>query len=317
MRYVVIGGAGFVGQELIRQLKEKKTETVVLDIERPNFECTYFQQDITQPLAFTFLPDDIVIHLAANQYHHKVPRRNREDFFTRTNTSGTRNIIKKMRQDGADKMIFFSTDMVYGKPQFLPVTTDHPCQPFGFYGKSKKEAEEICNEFRQNGFQITIFRPRMIIGKGRLGILEKLFKLIEWNLPVPTIGSGKNCYQMVSVADCAAAAILAAEKGVPNANYNLGSENPPTVRQLLKNLIRQAKSHSMVVPTWGTGVKSVLALLGTAGLELMYKEQYMIADENYVIDISKTRQELGWQPQDSDEDMIVAAFREYQAQKAR
>jgi dTDP-glucose 4,6-dehydratase len=52
---------------------------------------------------------------------------------------------------------------------------------------------------------ISMFRPRLIIGPGRLGILEKLFKLIDMNLPVPMIGSGKNPYQFISVFDCAEA----------------------------------------------------------------------------------------------------------------
>ena len=311
MRFVIIGGAGFLGKELTHQLREKNDDFVILDIQKPDFEAPYFYQDITQPIDFQFLSDDIVVHLAANQYHHKVPKKGRKEFFFEVNVNGTRNILEKMQQDRADKMVFFSTDMVYGKPQFLPVTTNHPCQPFGFYGQSKKAAEDICQEFRQKGFKITIFRPRMIIGRGRLGILKKLFKLIELNLPVPTIGSGKNCYQMVAVADCATAAIAAVQKGVPNNEYNLGSENPPRVKNLLQGLIRNVGSHSLVIPTWGKGIKAVLALLGSMGLEIMYKEQYMIADEDYVIDISKTKKDLDWQPQYNDEEMITAAFKEY------
>ena len=311
MRFVIIGGAGFLGKELAHQLRKKNDDFVILDIQKPDFEAPYFYQDITKPIDFQFLPDDIVVHLAANQYHHKVPKKGRKKFFFEVNVKGTRNILKKMQQDKADKMIFFSTDMVYGKPQFLPITTNHQCLPFGFYGQSKKAAEDICQEFRQKGFKITIFRPRMIIGRGRLGILKKLFKLIELNLPIPTIGSGKNCYQMVAVADCATAAIAAVQKGVPNNEYNLGSENPPRVRHLLQGLIRNVGSHSLVIPTWGKGIKAVLALLGSIGLEIMYKEQYMIADEDYIIDISKTKKDLNWQPQYNDEEMITAAFKEY------
>ena len=68
---------------------------------------------------------------------------------------------------------------------------------------------------------ISLFRPRLIIGPGRLGILEKLFKLIDWNLPVPMIGSGRNPYQFISVFDCAEAARLAWKAGVPNEAHSL------------------------------------------------------------------------------------------------
>ena len=61
----------------------------------------------------------------------------------------------------------------------------------------------------------------------------------------------------------------------------------------------------------------VLGLMGAFGVEIMYKEQYMIADENYIIDISETQKDLGWQPQFNDEDMMLAAFNEYKRLKRK
>lgn len=107
MRYIVIGGSGFVGQELIRQLKEKgENNIIVLDIVSPRSEVEYVKQDITEEITFDFKPGDIVVHLAANQYHHKVPRRGRQEFFENVNCRGTENILKKMRVDGASEMVF-------------------------------------------------------------------------------------------------------------------------------------------------------------------------------------------------------------------
>lgn len=312
MRYIIIGGSGFVGTELINELSEdQKKKVVVLDIVPPSSGVAYEKQDISRELTFKFMSDDIVVQLAANQYHHKVPKKNRQEFFESVNTRGTENILKKMCADGAKNMIFFSTDMVYGKPQYLPVDTNHPKQPFGYYGNSKMKAERICDEYRDKGVNITIFRPRMIIGKGRLGILIKLFKLIELNLPVPMIGSGNNCYQMISVNDCAQAIIKAIEHNFPNKAYNLGSYNPPKVKELLLDVIKQNHSKSLLVPTPGKLVKLCLKILGFIGLEIMYKEQYMIADENYLIDISQTEKDLDWHPQFDDTSMLKAAFDEY------
>ena len=95
------------------------------------------------------------------------------------------------------------------------MTEEHPVAPLGEYGLSKLKTEELAAEWRKHGMNISLFRPRLIIGPGRLGILEKLFKLIDWNLPVPMIGSGKNPYQFISVFDCAEAARLAWKAGVP------------------------------------------------------------------------------------------------------
>ena len=132
-------------------------------------------------------------------------------------------------------MIFFSTDMVYGKPQYLPMKEAHPLCPFGDYGKSKKVAEDICQKYRINGYNISIFRPRLIISKGCLGILKKVFYLIRCNLPVYMIEIGKNCYQMISVYDCAHAALLAIKHGLPNKVYNLGSINHPIIKNYFQN----------------------------------------------------------------------------------
>lgn len=259
--------------------------------------------------------EDVVVNLVANQYHNKVPRKDRREYFFNTNTVGAENIMKTAYQRGCRKFIQFTTDMIYGKPQYLPVDTSHPECPFGPYGESKLETEKICRRYRELGMNVTIFRPRMIMGPGRLGILKKLFWLIERNLPVPTIGSGHNCYQMVSVFDCVSAVQCAIQKGVPNGEYNLGSKDPPSTRSLLQNLVQSVGSHSVVISTPGKLVKLALGALGAVGLELMYKEQYMIADENYILDISKTEQELGWEPQFADEDMIVEAFKEFSKRK--
>lgn len=317
MRYVVIGGSGFLGQEIVKQLINsfRSDSIVVVDIQKPLIQTQYFEQDITEEIKFKFQKDDVVIHLAANQYHGYVSKKNREFFFEHTNSFGTENILKKMDCDGARKLIFFSTDMVYGKPLELPVTTDHVTNPFGDYGKSKVLAEEICKKHRDKGFNITIFRPRLIIGEGRLGIFKKLFQLIDLNLPVPMIGSGKNYYQMVSVIDCAEAAIKAIQNGIPDKEYNLGSKELISVKTLLKNLIRENNSKSFLIPTYGKFIKFVLYLLAQLNLEIMYDEQYMIADENYVLDISKTEEDLDWHPKYSDSDMLCAAYKSFKYKK--
>jgi dTDP-glucose 4,6-dehydratase len=107
------------------------------------------------------------------------------------------------------------------------------------------ETEKLAWKWREKGMNISLFRPRLIIGPGRLGILEKLFKLIDWNLPVPMIGSGKNPYQFISVFDCAEAARLAwpACRTKPT----ISARNPPPVRKLLGDLVKHAGSKSMLI----------------------------------------------------------------------
>jgi dTDP-glucose 4,6-dehydratase len=207
--------------------------------------------------------------------------------------------------------VHFTTDMVYGHTYVWPQKEDHPCNPLGEYGLSKLKTEELAAEWRKKGMNISLFRPRLIIGPGRLGILEKLFKLIDNNLPVPMIGSGKNPYQFISVFDCASACYAAFKAGVPNEVYNLGSLNPPPVRKLLGDLVKHAGSKSILVPTPAWAVKRTLDFLDWLNKPLMDPEQYLIADEMCVLDVSKGERELGWVPQYRDEDMLIAAYSEY------
>ena len=324
MKYYIFGGSGFVGHSLAEALLADGKEVCNCDLvhdERMNASRggTFLPVDITDTDALRAVPltsEDVVVHLAARQYHLPVPRQHRREFFFDVNYQGTANLLSAMQEKGCRKLIYFSTDMTYGKPEFLPVTTDHPQHPFGPYGASKKASENLCRRYRRQGLSVTIFRPRMILGPGRLGILKKLFRLMEWNLPVPMIGSGKNCYQMISVYDCVSAIQCCIRKGIPNREYNLGSENPPTVRELLSGTIRKVGSHSILLPTSGPLVKKSLALLGKLGIDIMYREQYEIADEDYIVDITATKQELGWTPRYNDEDMLAQAYEYYEQEKA-
>jgi dTDP-glucose 4,6-dehydratase len=109
------------------------------------------------------------------------------------------------------------------------------------------------------------------------------------------------------------AVIVFGGSGCPNKEYNLGSRNPPSERELLQNLIKEVGSRSAVIPTNGKLVKSTLGFLGNIGFEIMYKEQYMIADEDYILDITETENDLIWSSQYSDQDMIIQAYQEYRA----
>jgi dTDP-glucose 4,6-dehydratase len=148
----------------------------------------------------------------------------------------------------------------------------------------------------------------LIAGAGRLGILAKLFRLVALNLPVPMIGSGRNRYQMIAVEDCVAAALRAVDCGLPAGPFNLGSAEPPTVRQLLEDLIARAGSRSILVPTPAASVQATLGLLDRAGLTLLYPEQFAIADSDYTLDTQSTTMALGWSPARRDEDIIFDAF---------
>lgn len=322
MRHVIFGGDGFVGRNLAPKLLADGQEVIVADIVKSDLShyrnARFVHCDVTDPAAIAGLglrADDMVYNLSAKMLSPIQVRAKRHDFFWPVNYHGTENIIQAMDRAGVKNLVHYTTDMIYGHTYTYPQTEDHPAAPLGEYGLSKLKTEELAAEWRKRGMNISLFRPRLIIGPGRLGILEKLFKLIDWNLPVPMIGSGRNPYQFISVFDCAEAARLAWKAGVPNEAYNLGSLNPPPVRKLLGDLVRYAGSKSFLLPTPAWAVKRTLDLLDLINMPIMDPEQYLIADEMCILDVSKAERDLGWVPQHRDEDMLIAAYKEYRVKK--
>lgn len=323
MKHIIFGGDGFVGRHLAQILLQDGQEVVVADIVKsdlPHYARVRFVQcdvtDLDQVMQVEIGPDDMVYNMAAKMLSPLQIRSKRWEFFWPVNYYGAENIMKATAKSGANRLVQFTTDMVYGHTVQSPQTEDHPCAPLGEYGKSKWATEQLAAEWRKQGMKISIFRPRLIIGPGRLGILEKLFKLIDANLPVPMIGSGKVPYQFISVFDCASAAYAAWKGGVPNEAYNLGSDAPPSVRKLLGDLIVHAGSKSFLVPTPAFAVKATLAAFDRFNMPIMDPEQYLIADEMCVRETRKLQAELDWKPQYNDGAMLIAAYDEYRAKKA-
>lgn len=322
MKHIIIGGDGFVGSHLAADLAAMGEKVLVADIRKSDHAhyatVPFHKIDVTRaesvesiPLA----PEDVVYNLSAKMLSPIVTRAERRDFFWPVNYHGTQNILGWMEKGGADRLVHFTTDMIYGHSVRVPQDESHPAHPLGEYGESKLATERLAEEYRAKGFKISIFRPRLIIGPGRLGILVKLFRLIDLNLPVPMIGGGNNPYQFISVFDCASACIAAWKAGFPNQAYNLGSDDPPPVKRLLGELIRHAGSKSILLPTPAALVKLTLDALDAVNMPIMDPEQYKIADEVCILDTSKAKRELGWRPRYRDEEMLLAAYTEYR--KAR
>lgn len=319
-RHIIFGGNGFLGRELVVQLLQfGANKIVVVDPQmQPDAELyrqkgvEFIQTTIADSIGgnlVNFQPDDVVHHLASKLIIPNRPRTGRYDYFAEANVVGTKLIVEAMVAAGCRNMHFWSTDMVYGPVKLKPRTEEHPLFPFGHYGDAKVAGEKIVREYVEKGdLNCTIFRPRLIIGAGRLGILETLFKLIYKGLPIPLIGFGKNRFQFVSVHDCARASIMALKSDNPCETFNLGSANPPMVSELLNDLIEEVGSKSFLIKTPGSLTKLALEALNLLKISPMDPEQYRIADLDVSLDITKAENLIDWVPQDHDSQMLRSAY---------
>ena len=321
MRFIITGGSGFVGRHLIRKLHTlfPKTEIHNIDInqldELSNISVHHNMDicDRNSLSLFEFDEDDVIFHLAAHIFHPQTPSRGkRKRYFEKLNVGGTKNLLDCMKKNYVKRIAFLSTCMVYGVPKEKIIKTNHMLNPNGPYGATKIIAEELIKEFgQQENNRVLIFRPGLIAGPGRFGLLGKLSFLVKNNLPIPMIGSGMNRYQFISIYDCVDALIQFINLDFPNGIYNLGSKNPPIVKDLLNSLIEFAGSKSLLIPTWGYGVKKMLNILDILNLTLMYPEQFLLADSEFVLEISDLEEKLGFKPKYNDKDMLIEAYKSY------
>ena len=316
MTSIVTGGSGFTGTYLLRALVARGERPISFDLVPPPADLRQHVDHVTGDVrsaddlrALPLGADDMVFHMAARQFHGSVPGKNRDAWFQDVNVAGTERVLEAMERQDARKLVFFSTDMTYGPPDRTPVPPDHPQRPFGPYGESKVRAEAAIRG--RTALSATIFRPRLIAGAGRIGILAKLFTLIRANLPVPLIGNGGNRYQMIAIEDCVTAALRAADLGCPPGPFNLGSDDPPLIRDVLTEVIRRAGSSSFLVPTPSRLVKGALTALDRLGLTLLHPEQFRVADLEYVLDTDATKEALGWQPNRRDADILFEAYAQF------
>ena len=252
-----------------------------------------------------------VIHSAAVQFHTPGCPRFRIEPFFRRNATMTQALLDATVEGGATRFVFVSSDMVYGPPS-PPVLLreDAPTRPVGPYGRSKVASEAHCRAARGKLEDITVLRPSVIIGPGRLGLLKKLFDMVRTGRSVPMFGPGDNRHHMIAVDDLARASILALDRPT-NGTYNIASQNPPTTREMLSELCRRAGSSSTLMALPTAPLQLALSVLWSVRLSPMNPEQYLIAPVDYVLDTSAAREKLGFEARRHDTDTMVDTYRWY------
>ena len=200
-KITVIGGSGFVGTNLCRQLQLMQQDFEIIDIKVSNKfsdKCKYGDVRDIQSLR-DGISGDLIINLAA------VHRDNAPDTseYHRTNVDGAKNIISVCNEMGIHKIIFTSTVAVYG---FATPGTDETgiIKPFNKYGRTKFEAEECFRAWQREGNNsLIIVRPTVIFGEGNRGNVFNLLNQIALGRFV-MIGRGENKKSMAYIANVVA-----------------------------------------------------------------------------------------------------------------
>jgi nucleoside-diphosphate-sugar epimerase len=305
--HVVTGGSGYFGNLLVAKLLERGERVRVFDILDADdrlAEVEFIQGDIRDKKAV----GDAVA--GADAVHHNVamvPLAKDIDAFWSVNGTGTRNLLEACRGANVNKVVYTSSSAVFGIPESLPVDEYVTPQPAEAYGKAKLAGEEMCWRFADEGLDVSIIRPRTIMGHGRLGIMQMLFDWVRQGRNVPVLDGGHNQYQFVHADDLAAACILAADRAGPRA-YNIGADNFGTMRETLQALVDHAKTGSRVKSVPSAPAIAAMKLTSALGMSPLGPYHSLMYGKDMYFDGTRAHQELGWSAQYSNAEMFCESY---------
>ncbi len=308
MKVLVVGAAGFVGSNL-NILNEKfdfhGIDFKDLDLKTSKRYSTFTKLDFLSQALLDYvniLKPDYLILLAGVQFESPIQNRNQRKSEFEQNTKIAKQGSRLLSQFAEiKKLIYVSTDMVYGIQFENEIDESFQPSPIGEYGESKLSAEKILGQFDS---RVIILRPRLIVGPGRVGTIKLLSKLINSNLPIPLIGNGNNRYQMLSVFDLWGAIEKCLELEIDGV-FNLGSNNPPTLNELMPKVLSNLNRKNRIIRLPKTFTENLLRLLDRMNVSPLAPEQFEIAGQNCVLSTEKFKSISNWEPKYSDEEILT------------
>lgn len=313
-RHLVTGGSGYAGSVLVRHLREAGHVVRVLDLcdvdDRPA-DVEFVGADIRDAGAVrrACVDVDVVHHNVA-----LVPLAKDRDAFWTVNRDGTRNLLDAALREGVRKVVHTSSSAVFGVPDRFPVDDATPPRPREDYGRAKLAAEEECANSVARGLDVTILRPRTLLGHGRLGIMQVVFEWVRTGCNVPVLGGGGNVYQFLHVDDFAAASVRAATRPGPR-TYNVGAARFGSMRETLDALVRHAGTGSRVVSLPRRPTEFAMKLTGWLGLSPLGPYHWLMYGESMAFDLIRARGELDWDPRYGNEEMFIESYDWYLAHR--
>jgi nucleoside-diphosphate-sugar epimerase len=304
---LVTGGSGYFGSILVERALARGDSVRVLDLNPPE-ECPpgvdVVIADVRDRAAVREACDgvDVVLHNVA-----QVPLARDRHLFWSVNVAGTANVLLAARDAGVAKVVHTSSSAVYGIPESNPVHEGTPGRPLEAYGRAKLEAEALCRDAVADGTDVTIVRPRTILGHGRLGIMAILFELVAAGAPVFVLDSGHNRYQLVHAEDLADAVLRAGDRAGPT-SYNVGATEFGTMRETLEAVCRHAGTGARVRSLPSAPAALGMRVASAVGAAPFAPYHWLLYGRSLWFDTTRARTELGWEPVHSNASMVIESY---------
>ena len=250
MKFIVTGGAGFIGSHLTEKLvnnnhdvtvidnfsigKKKNLKNIINKIKLVKADIRNFKQ-----IEKLFRNVDCVFHLAA--LADIVPSIDNPDAYYSTNVNGTYNVIKLSVLNKVKRFIYAASSSCYGIPEKYPTPERSEILPQYPYALTKRLGEELILHFGKiYKINTTSLRLFNVYGtrartSGTYGAVFGVFLAQKlFNKPLTIVGNGRQTRDFVHVYDLVKGLIKAAKKGKPGKIYNIGSGKETKIIHIAK-----------------------------------------------------------------------------------
>jgi nucleoside-diphosphate-sugar epimerase len=308
MRYLVTGGAGFIGSNTVDELVRRGHDVVVLDdlssgkeenLAAVRNKITFIKGSITdlEIVQKAMQQAEYVIHLAART---SVPRSVKDPIDTNyVNVDGTLNVLVAARDKKVKRVVFAASSSAYGETPTQPKTEDMLPAPVSPYGVSKYVGELYAQAFnRCYGLEnvslryFNIFGPRQDSESSYSGVLSR-FATAFLDGDRPTVyGDGEQTRDFTHVDNAVQANLLACEaRGASGKVFNIGTGHSISLNQTLE----------------------VLSRISGRVLRARYEAPREGDIRDSLADISSAREQLGYEPTMHFEEGLGRTYQWYQA----
>ena len=292
MKFLLIGGAGFIGSEIAARLLRNGHIVRVLDLNiqrfltqkefmnsKGQFEAISGDFADSDVLDSALTNVDVVIHLASSTVPHSSNLDPISD--VNGNVISSLHLMQACRDRSVKKIVFSSSGgTVYGIAQSIPISEDHPTNPICSYGITKLMIEKYLQVFHQlYDLDYSILRcanaygPRQNIASGQ-GVIGIFMQRMLMAKPIVIWGDGSVVRDYVYVGDVAEAYILAASSNKHAMIVNIGSGSGMSLNALISTIARVIK----VIPS------------------VEYSDARQFDAPNNTLNIDRAKQILAWSP---------------------
>ena len=251
-KYLVTGGAGFIGSHLCEKLVKRGHKVVVIDNlgfgKKSNLKniinkIEFIKLDISNYLKIEKYFQNVkkVFHLAA--LSEIVPSINKPEEYFKSNVEGTLNVLKACKKHNVSKIIYAASSSCYGLPKFYPTDEKEKINPQYPYALTKKMGEDLIlhweKVYKLKALSLRLFNvygPRSR-SSGAYGAMFGVFLTQKYfNKPFTVVGDGNQERDFTYVEDVVEAFIKASSSNLTGEIFNIGSGKSVKINEIVRLL---------------------------------------------------------------------------------